>query len=116
MALVWQPQEAAYLQICNLLSEYQKPGANQALVRLLGALGGAVQVFKSSSVLYSTAVDPGMPASPGQLAGAVAAVSCTPSAQQQQQWSCRVAAWLPIIELCTWLENVISLSASISCC
>jgi hypothetical protein len=33
MALVWQPQEAAYLQICNLLSEYQKPGANQALVR-----------------------------------------------------------------------------------
>jgi len=32
MALVWQPQEAAYLQICNLLSEYQKPGANQALV------------------------------------------------------------------------------------
>lgn len=32
MALVWQPQETAYLQICNLLSEYQKPGANQALV------------------------------------------------------------------------------------
>lgn len=32
MALVWQPQEAAYLQLCGLLSEYQKPGANQALV------------------------------------------------------------------------------------
>ncbi|KAF6260222.1 ARM repeat-containing protein [Scenedesmus sp. NREL 46B-D3] len=32
MALVWQPQEAAYLQLCQLLSDYQNPGANQALV------------------------------------------------------------------------------------
>ncbi|WIA22073.1 hypothetical protein OEZ85_004416 [Tetradesmus obliquus] len=32
MALVWQPQEAAYLQLCQLLSDFQKPGANQALI------------------------------------------------------------------------------------
>eukprot|EP00879_Flechtneria_rotunda_P017533 GHRR01018382.1.p1 GENE.GHRR01018382.1~~GHRR01018382.1.p1 ORF type:complete len:732 (+),score=218.13 GHRR01018382.1:287-2482(+) len=32
MALVWQPQEAAYMQLCQLLSEFQKPGANQALI------------------------------------------------------------------------------------
>jgi len=28
MALVWQPQEQAYMQLCQLLSDYQKPGAN----------------------------------------------------------------------------------------
>jgi hypothetical protein len=32
MALVWQPQEQAYMQLCQLLSDYQKPGANQGLV------------------------------------------------------------------------------------
>lgn len=35
MALVWQPQEVAYNQLCQLLSDFQKPGANQGLVRAI---------------------------------------------------------------------------------
>ncbi len=35
MAQVWQPQEAGLVQLCHLLSEVQKPGANQAQVRLV---------------------------------------------------------------------------------
>lgn len=48
MALVWQPQEVAYSQLCQLLSEFQKPGANQGLVR------GAEAFDRELHTRYST--------------------------------------------------------------
>lgn len=38
-ASAWQPNEAGVHQICSLLTEFQKPGTNQAQVRGAGWAG-----------------------------------------------------------------------------
>jgi hypothetical protein len=32
---VWQPQDAAVMQLCHLLNEYQNPASNHSHVRLV---------------------------------------------------------------------------------